>query len=306
MVRHAKLVPNRNSRSRSRCPRTEWQPFRRAHCAGLTEAYTSPLFRADRGLQLYACWPAMVNFFAKEQDEEEEKTIKLGAVKFSVPADNAEDGDDLDEGAGGGSMGEKSIMPGKRANPISAYLVVVRTLQGDELGPFTLGAVDKVADVKAKVAEAAGMKPEQQRLFFEIPSKSGSVGGGAGEINLAPGVPAMQIQGFQPDWPRVMQKRPLRKGRADQCLRSLQLGEGFDRADKPANSVAFTAWLVPRPAGAGAGKSDVELDHDDSDIEPKNLEVATGKGVLARRKSSQVTDSALQSAPSTRKACAIM
>ena len=127
----------------------------------------------------------MVTFVTKESDEAEEKKIKsLGKTSF-LPVEKAAD---EDGGAGGLSeksvgLSEKSVMPGKRSAPVSAYFVTVRTLQGKEVGPFTLGAVSTVAALKAKVAEAEGMQPEQRRLFFEIPKHTGKVmGGGAHKL----------------------------------------------------------------------------------------------------------------------------
>ena len=81
-----------------------------------------------------------------------------------------------------------------------------------------------------------------------------------------------------------MQRRPLRKGRHDQLLCDLSLGDGMERHDRPVNSIALTAWLVPRPGGADGD------DYDDNDIEVSNLEeAAKAPGHLNRRRSSVAT-----------------
>lgn len=220
-----------------------------------------------------------VSFLDPAKDRDEEKRIKsLGTSPAAVDED--------DDGLGSSSLSEKSIMPGKRTAPIGHFFVTVRTLNGKEMGPFSVSDVATVDDVKSKVASGDGTPAELQRLFFEIPRHAGSVVGG-GAHNLAPGIPATQIEGWSHEWPRVMQKRPLRKGRGDQMLRHMSLGDGFERRNRPTDSVALTAWLIPRSVETTKGKSASQMDYDDADIEPSNLEDASkmARNNLALRRS---------------------
>ena len=167
------------------------------------------------------------------------------------------------------------------------YYVSIYKLTGATIGPFHLDNTATVGDLKARVQAAEGVPPEQQRLFFEIPKSSGSVVGDS-EANIAPGVPATQIHGWTPEWPKQMQRRPLRKGRCGQRLSALRLGSGFERgaSKRPEGSVALSAWLVLRPSTPGM--SDAELDDDDEDIEPINLAERHPDGHLNLRRPSML------------------
>jgi len=233
----------------------------------------------------------MVTFKDPDADKEEEYKIKSLGAPAEPSASEGVDGvdggvatavDDVDveedEDGGSAFVAEKSMMPKKRTEAIAKFYVSVWTLQTKCVGPFIMSGDATVDDLKESVEETEGMKMAQQLLFFEIPKRSGSVVGG-GAAKVAPGVPATQIQGWQPSWPRSMQKRPLRKGRGFQKLSELMLGEGFEKKGRPADAVAFTCWLVPRPPGAA------DDDHDDGDIETENLaEASAFPGNLALRK----------------------
>ena len=103
----------------------------------------------------------MVTFTNLDTDQAEENKIKNQVARRGS--------DDME-----GGFSEKSMMPNKRTTPVQEYYVAVRTLDRKELGPYHLDANATVASVKAKVQIVLGLPPEQQRLFFEIPARSGS------------------------------------------------------------------------------------------------------------------------------------